>query len=50
MPLTCTHHGCDAAVTIIESNGATDPTTDRWERYECARGHQFTKMLAGRGV
>jgi len=46
MPLTCQHDGCDCAVTIIDDNGVTDPANgDRWERYECPKGHTFTQVL-----
>lgn len=48
MPRTCNRRDCDCAVTIVDSNGVTDPTQDRVETYECARGHQFTITLEGR--
>lgn len=48
MPRTCTHDRCDAAVTLIDDNGATDPRQDRLEVYECADGHEFTVLLEGR--
>lgn len=47
MPRTCMRHGCNGAVTIIDDNGATDPSEDRWELYECEYGHQFSVTLAG---
>lgn len=48
MPRTCNYDGCNGAVTMIDSNGATDPTRDRIETYECEFGHEFTVTLAGR--
>jgi hypothetical protein len=35
-------------VTIVDDNGVTDPSLDRVETYECARGHRFTFTLSGR--
>jgi hypothetical protein len=48
MPRTCNRGDCDCAVTIVDDNGVTDPTRDRVETYECARGHEFTITLEGR--
>lgn len=46
MTLTCREPGCDCAVKIIDDNGVVDPAEgDRWEKYECANGHTFAKVL-----
>lgn len=45
MASRCTKPDCDCAVTIVDDNGATDPTETRVETYECARGHRFTTTL-----
>lgn len=48
MPRTCTRDHCNGAVTLTDSNGATDPTEDRLETYECEYGHESTVLLEGR--
>jgi hypothetical protein len=35
-------------VSLVDSNGVTDPTKDRVETYECANGHLITTTLEGR--
>lgn len=48
MPRTCNHTGgCDGAVKLIDDNGVTDPSKDRWEQYECEYGHTFSVTLPG---
>lgn len=48
MPLSCDVDGCNGAVTMTGSNGATDPANDRLETYECEYGHTFSIELEGR--
>lgn len=48
MPRTCNYDGCTGATKIIDDNGVTDPTKDRWELYQCEFGHEFSITLAGR--
>lgn len=48
MPRTCNRETCDGAVSLIDSNGATDPKRDRHETYECEFGHTFAVVLEGR--
>jgi hypothetical protein len=48
MPRTCTRDGCNAAVSLVDDNGVTDPRMDRLETYECEYGHEFTVRLEGR--
>lgn len=48
MPHTCETDGCDGAVKLIDSNGATDPSVTRVEKYECEYGHVFTTVLEAR--
>jgi hypothetical protein len=48
MPRTCNHYGCEStAIKIVDSNGVTDPSKDRWEQYECEYGHTFSVTLRG---
>lgn len=47
MPTTCTRDNCNGAVSLVDDNGVTDPTMDRWEQYECEYGHTFSITLAG---
>jgi hypothetical protein len=47
MPRACNYSDCNAAVTLIDDNGITDPSMDRIETYECERGHQFRVTLKG---
>jgi len=39
---------CDAPVEIINDNGVVDPEKTRWEEYECAHGHVFSRTLEPR--
>lgn len=48
MPTTCNRETCNGAVTLVDDNGATDPTVDRHETYECEFGHRFSIVLEGR--
>jgi len=48
MPRTCNRETCNGAVSLVDSNGATDPTQDRLETYECEYGHTFNVLLEGR--
>jgi len=48
MPASCNQHDCNGAVSLVDSNGATDPSNDRLETYECEYGHTFTVLLEGR--
>lgn len=47
MPTKCNRSDCNAAVRIVDDNGATDPSNDRLETYECEYGHEFTVLLEG---
>jgi hypothetical protein len=48
MPSTCNRDDCNGAVSLVDDNGATDPSQDRWEQYECEYGHTFSIVLEGR--
>jgi len=48
MTLTLRRPQCDAPVKIIDDNGVVDGAKTRWEEYECAHGHTFTRTLEPR--